>query len=89
MIFTKIVLICLHQEIISKSSDSSIHKIIETIGGWPMVTNRSWSPADFDWMAATVKLRWQGIGADTFIRIQPIIDIFNNTIYRIGVSLFN
>ncbi|XP_053206439.1 neprilysin-2-like isoform X1 [Panonychus citri] len=77
---------CMNTEIISQTSDSNIHKIIESIGDWPMATTKAWSPGDFDWMAATVKLRWLGISADTFIRIQPVIDVFNNTVYRIGIN---
>lgn len=74
-------------ETIAKTSNESIHKIIEKIGDWPMATNKPWNPVDFDWMEATVKLRWLGISSDAFLKIQPMIDIFNNTIYRIGVRL--
>ncbi|XP_015790642.1 neprilysin-2-like [Tetranychus urticae] len=77
---------CMNAEAISKKSNQSIHKIIEQIGDWPMATNKQWNPVDFDWMEATVKLRWLGISSDAFIKIQPVIDVFNNTIYRIGIN---
>lgn len=55
---------CLH----TKSNDTNILKLLENIGGWPVLKDRLWNELEFNWMNSVSALRKLGLKYDHFFK---------------------
>ncbi|KAF5280974.1 hypothetical protein FQR65_LT14898 [Abscondita terminalis] len=71
--------LCMNTTAIEEDGLSTIKKILQNLGGWPVLEGANWNEADFDWKNHTYQSRKIGFSFGTFIGIGIGPDFKNST----------
>ena len=63
-----------------------LHKILKSLGGWPVLDGDAWKDDDFEWTKSVYKFRKIGYSVDYFIDFSIGVDLKNSTKRVIDVS---
>ncbi|XP_035223867.1 neprilysin-2-like [Stegodyphus dumicola] len=80
--FRKVKLIydsCMDTQTIEKLSSEPLLKVLEYLGGWPVLQNEIWNETTFDWINTISKIRQMGFNHNILMGLSVIEDPWNNS----------
>ena len=81
---------CIDRETIDNLGTSPLMKLIEQLGGWP-VLNENWNADEFQWSQTTDSIFNRGFINDYLVQMSMVVDVRNNSrnILRVHQPLVN
>lgn len=70
---------CMNKSAIEEQGLAPLHKILKSLGGWPVLDGDAWKDDDFEWTKSVYKFRKIGYSVDYFIDFSIGVDLKNST----------
>ncbi|XP_015600086.1 neprilysin-2 isoform X3 [Cephus cinctus] len=70
---------CMNKTAIESLGLDPLKKILQKLGGWPVLDGDSWKDGDFDWKKSVYVFRKMGYSVDYFIDFSIGVDLKNST----------
>ncbi|KAJ8667499.1 hypothetical protein QAD02_009162 [Eretmocerus hayati] len=71
--------VCMNESSIDATSEAGLQKIMEDLGGWPILVGKSWNESNFDWIEIMLKIDSLGFAMDQFFSVAVSVDSKNNS----------
>ncbi|XP_043263785.1 neprilysin-2 isoform X2 [Colletes gigas] len=70
---------CINKTVIEQQGLEPLLKILQNLGGWPVLEGDDWNDDAFDWKESVYKFRKTGYSVDYFIDFSVGVDLKNST----------
>lgn len=77
---------CMDIKTTEKSGSEPLEKVLQSLGGWPVVEGDKWNESSFDWIDTLISFRKQGYSHDILMDLSVSADLRNNTVHCIDLD---
>ncbi|XP_029033207.1 neprilysin-2 isoform X2 [Osmia bicornis bicornis] len=70
---------CMNKTVIEEQGLDPLIKILEKLGGWPVLEGDNWNKSEFNWTDSVYRFRKMGYSVDYFIDFSIGVDLKNST----------
>ncbi|XP_076162841.1 M13 family metallopeptidase neprilysin 2 isoform X3 [Ptiloglossa arizonensis] len=70
---------CMNKTVIEQQGLDPLLKILEKLGGWPVLIGDDWNETEFNWTESVYKFRKMGYSVDYYIDFSVAVDLKNST----------
>ncbi|KAK4879931.1 hypothetical protein RN001_008077 [Aquatica leii] len=78
--------VCMNTTAVEKNSMSTVHDILNDLGGWPVLDGKKWKEDKFDWKWSIFKFRKHGLDTDNFLSFNLYSDFKNSSRRLINID---